>query len=113
MPGNFSLVKKTHNSVKLKLVSGFFNGAPQTLVILYRKPGNKSEWLNGTSKEAGTEKDNLYELSIYGLDPEVTYEFKAYSYNKHAKSSYTRVITDTLYASKYSYNFRCLALYYL
>lgn len=103
IPGNFFSTEISHNSVKFKLETGFFNGSPQTLVIEYRKPESTLEWIIGASQMAGTAKNDLIEVSVVGLEPEATYEFKAFAHNEFGRSNYTDVIKATLKAGKIIY----------
>ena len=73
------------------LVTGFFNGGEQTLVVEHRLEGH-SEWSNETYKDVGVEKNERVMLEVVGLDPETDYEFRAYAFNMYDRSNYTDVV---------------------
>ncbi|KAL4237911.1 glomerular basement membrane development [Mactra antiquata] len=101
VPEHFTLKEKKHNMVKFLLETGFYNGAPQTLVIQYKKAGNESKWITGPSKDMGEKKNNPTVLSIDNLTPENTYEFRAYAINMYGHSDYTSVVTETMEATPF------------
>ncbi|XP_060568137.1 uncharacterized protein LOC132726781 isoform X2 [Ruditapes philippinarum] len=98
IPIIFSKSDTSPHSVSFLLVTGFFNGGGQTIVVEHRS--GQSEWLNGTTKYAGEEKNKSMIVAVKRLDPETTYEFRAYAFNEYDCSNYTDVIKETTSAEE-------------
>ena len=93
-PIDLQITPTSHDTVTLTFRSGFFNGASQTFVVEYQSQAG-TQWVNGSSVFAGTEKNITLSTTIGGLDPETFYTFRCYGYNIYDKGDYADNVTVT------------------
>lgn len=74
------------------LVTGFYNGGSQTIVVEHKLAGNQSSWYNENKEYAGEDKSVTVTVVVEGLSAETLYEFRAFAYNEYDRSMYTDIL---------------------